>query len=215
MSTFLTVNKVRYAMCTLAMCSALNTTPAAADSEPFIGDIMLFAGNFCPRGWANAEGQLLAVAQNDALFSLYGTMYGGDGRTTFGLPDLRGRIPVGDGSGPGLSDRPIGEKSGDERFIMNASTLGAHTHSAQTSSTLHASSAAGNSPEPDGKVLANDGGDDVYLSGEIPDVTMASDAANSTTTVASTGQSALIEAQQAYIGIRYCVALFGDYPSRN
>ncbi|MEO1370355.1 MAG: tail fiber protein, partial [Acidobacteriota bacterium] len=83
-------------------------------SEPFVGEVRMFAGNFAPRGWAFCDGQLLAVSQNDALFSLLGTIYGGDGRTTFGLPDLRGRIPIHAGSGPGLSPRRLGAKSGSE-----------------------------------------------------------------------------------------------------
>lgn len=81
-------------------------------SEPFVGEIRMFAGNFAPRGWAFCDGQLLAVSQNDALFSLLGTMYGGDGRTTFALPDCRGRTPVHAGQGPGLPDRRLGSKGG-------------------------------------------------------------------------------------------------------
>ena len=80
-------------------------------SEPFVGEIRMFAGTFAPRGYALCDGQLLAISQNDALFSLFGTIYGGDGRTTFGLPDLRGRVPIHMGQGPGLSNRPIGQKS--------------------------------------------------------------------------------------------------------
>lgn len=81
-------------------------------SEPFVGEIRMFAGNFAPRGWALCDGQLLAVSQNDTLFSLLGTTYGGDGSTTFGLPDLRGRVPVHAGTGPGLTPRNLGEKGG-------------------------------------------------------------------------------------------------------
>ena len=90
-------------------------------SEPFVGEIRMFAGNFAPRGWAFCDGQLLAVSQNDALFSLLGTIYGGDGRTTFGLPDLRGRIPLHEGTGPGLSQRRLGSidaaLSGGEAYV--------------------------------------------------------------------------------------------------
>ena len=83
-------------------------------SEPFVGEIRMFAGNFAPRSWAFCDGQLLEVSQNDALFSLIGTIYGGDGRTTFGLPDLRGRVPIHMGMGPGLSSRPLGQRSGSD-----------------------------------------------------------------------------------------------------
>ena len=97
-------------------------------SEPFLGEIRMFAGNFAPRGWAFCDGQLLAVANNDALFSLLGTLYGGDGRTTFGLPDLRGRIPVHTGTGPGLSQRRLGAKGGAETETLTVNGLPAHHH---------------------------------------------------------------------------------------
>ena len=97
-------------------------------SEPFVGEIRMFAGNFAPRGWAFCEGQLLAVSQNDALFSLLGTIYGGDGRTTFGLPDLRGRLPIHAGSGPGLSPRRLGAKAGAESVTLTVNQLTSHSH---------------------------------------------------------------------------------------
>ena len=97
-------------------------------SEPFIGEIRMFAGNFAPRGWAFCDGQLLAVNQNDALFSLLGTVYGGDGRTTFGLPECRGRVPVGQGQGPGLSNRPLGQKAGQETVTLITQNIPQHNH---------------------------------------------------------------------------------------
>ena len=90
-------------------------------SEPFLAQIMTFGGNFAPRGWAMCDGQLLPISQNTALFSLLGTTYGGDGRTTFGLPDLRGRVPVHPGTGPGLSPRRLGEKGGEEKVTSPTS----------------------------------------------------------------------------------------------
>lgn len=88
-------------------------------SDPFVGEIRMFAGNFAPRGWAFCDGQLLAVSQNDDLFSLLGTIYGGDGRTTFGLPDMRGRLPIHAGQGPGLSrDFRLGSKTGAENAAI-------------------------------------------------------------------------------------------------
>ena len=92
-------------------------------SDPFIGEIRMFGGNFAPRGWAFCEGQLLSVNQNDALFSLLGTIYGGDGRTTFGLPDMRGRVPVHMGQGPGLSDRRLGSKGGEENVTLTVNQI--------------------------------------------------------------------------------------------
>lgn len=97
-------------------------------SEPFVGEVRMFAGNFAPRGWAFCDGQLLAVSQNDALFSLLGTIYGGDGRTTFGLPDLRGRLPIHAGTGPGLSPRRLGAKAGAEKVTVTVNQLPSHTH---------------------------------------------------------------------------------------
>ncbi len=111
-------------------------------SEPFIGEIRMFAGNFAPRSWAFCDGQLLAVSQNDALFSLLGTTYGGDGRTTFGLPDLRGRIPVHEGSGPGLTNRRLGQKTGEERVTITANQLPAHRHTAMGASAQATTQAA-------------------------------------------------------------------------
>ena len=102
-------------------------------SEPFVGEIRMFAGNFAPRGWAFCDGQLLAVSQNDALFSLLGTIYGGDGRTTFGLPDLRGRIPLHEGTGPGLSQRRLGSKGGAENDTLTVNQLASHTHTPMAS----------------------------------------------------------------------------------
>ncbi|MGC4087610.1 MAG: tail fiber protein [Polyangiaceae bacterium] len=96
--------------------------------EPFIGMIIVFAGNFAPRGWALCNGQLLPIAQNTALFSILGTTYGGDGRTTFALPDLRGRVPVHPGQGPGLSNYSLGQVSGTETVTLTTQNLPAHTH---------------------------------------------------------------------------------------
>ncbi len=100
--------------------------------EPFIGQIVMFGGNFAPRGWAFCEGQLLPIAQNTALFSLIGTIYGGDGRTTFALPDLRGRAPIHMGQGPGLSPRKQGEKGGEENVTLTTINTPSHNHQYET-----------------------------------------------------------------------------------
>ncbi len=120
-------------------------------SDPFIAEIIMFGGNFAPRGWAFCNGQLLAISQNSALFSLLGTTYGGDGRTTFGLPELRGRVPMHAGSGPGLTPRPLGQKGGAERVTLTVQEMPSHNHTA----TLHAESKTGDpSVSPSGKLLA-------------------------------------------------------------
>jgi microcystin-dependent protein len=118
-------------------------------SDPFLGEIKMFGGNFAPVGYALCDGQLLSVAQNSALFSLLGARYGGNGETTFGLPDMRGRVPVHQGTGPGLSTRNIGSRSGAERVTLVANQLPSHSHNAQVVSTREA-----NSSNPVGNVPA-------------------------------------------------------------
>jgi len=170
-------------------------------SEPFVGEIRMFAGSFAPRSWAFCDGQLLAVSQNDTLFSLFGTIYGGDGRTTFGLPDLRGRVPIHMGTGPGLSPRPLGQKSGGETAIVTADQLPIHTHSWAASGDLAEDSS------PAGHTTATLSGSNLYGSGTpIP---MSNQGTSSTGGGAS--HSNLMPTQC----VNFIVALFGVYPSRN
>src|SRR5437879_11862971 len=97
-------------------------------STPLLGSIIMFAGNFAPRGWALCNGQILPIAQNTALFSILGTTYGGNGQTTFALPDLRGRVPVGSGQGPGLSNYDLGQQGGSESETLTVNQMPEHTH---------------------------------------------------------------------------------------
>src|SRR5215510_14547912 len=97
-------------------------------SEPFLGEIIMFGGNFAPRGWAKCQGQLMSISQNSALFSILGTTFGGDGVTTFGIPDLRGRSPLGDGTGPGLAPMVLGEIAGVESKTLLTTNMPAHNH---------------------------------------------------------------------------------------
>lgn len=170
-------------------------------SEPFVGEIRMFAGNFAPRGWAFCDGQLLAVSQNDALFSLFGTIYGGDGRTTFGLPDLRGRIPIHPGSGPGLSPRQLGARGGAENATLTVNQLPSHTHG------LQASSNAGTDANPAGKVL-----------GASPSVRLYRPVAASVnmnaSAITSVGGSQQHTNVMPFLCINFIVALVGIYPSR-
>src|SRR6476619_6096122 len=101
-------------------------------SEPFMAEIVLFAGNFAPRGWAFCHGQILSIAQNTALYALLGTTYGGDGQTTYALPDLRGRVPVGTGQGPGLLNINLGEMSGEPTHTLIITEMPAHNHTLGT-----------------------------------------------------------------------------------
>jgi len=171
-------------------------------SEPFVGEIRMFAGNFAPRGWAFCDGQLLAISQNDALFSLLGTIYGGDGRTTFGLPDVRGRIPLHAGTGPGLSQRRLGSKSGNENVTLTANQLPSHTH------TLNASSSTANSATAAGKSLAKLPAGDLYRSGTA-EHNLSSNA------IANTGGNQHHTNLMPSLCVNYIIALFGIYPSRN
>ena len=171
-------------------------------SEPFVGEIRMFAGNFAPRGWAFCDGQLLAVSQNDALFSLLGTIYGGDGRTTFGLPDLRGRIPIHAGHGPGLSERRLGSKGGAENVTLTVNQLPSHTH------PLQASSDAATTANPQGEVLAETVSDRVYRS-DSGDTNMAN------SSVTSVGGSRSHTNLMPFLCIHFIIALVGIYPSRH
>ncbi len=173
--------------------------------NPFIGELMLVGFNFCPRGWADADGQILSISQNTALFSLYGTIYGGDGRTTFALPDLRGRSVIHTGTGPSLSPFPIGQKGGAETVTLNASQSPPHTHPA----TLHAQSAA-DADAPAGNVPAPSE-NDIYSSA-APDVTMR---AGAVTVENNTGGGQPFNIRDPFLTMRWCVALTGIYPSRN
>ena len=171
-------------------------------SEPFIGEIRMFAGTFAPQGWAFCDGQLLLVSQYDALFSLLGTVYGGDGRSTFGLPDLRGRIPIHAGSGPGLSTRSLGSKGGTEAETLTLNQLPSHTHQ------LVATSATGDSDDPAGRQLAMPSNDNFYTAETNADTTLASEA------VADTGSAASVSNLMPTLCVHFIIALVGIYPSR-
>ncbi len=171
-------------------------------SEPFVGEIRMFAGNFAPRGWAFCDGQLLAVSQNDALFSLLGTIYGGDGRTTFGLPDLRGRIPLHAGSGPGLTPRRLGAKAGAENETLTTNQLASHTHD------FNANTAAGDNGAPQGRVTAKP----PASLGLYAQVDQTGDFASNM--IADTGGSQPHTNLMPTLCINFIIALFGIYPSR-
>lgn len=119
----------------LYFAQAANNPAQACSSSPYLGSVCYFAGNYCPEGFTIANGTVLPVSGNEALFSLYSFTYGGDGRTTFGIPDLRGRAAIGDGSGPGLTPRVLGQAVGLETVTLNSSTMPAHTHTATFTGT--------------------------------------------------------------------------------
>lgn len=117
-------------------------------ADPFLGEVRMFAGNFAPVGWALCDGSLLPISQNDALFNLLGTTYGGDGQTTFGVPDLRGRTPIHQGQGPGLSPRNMGDKVGSENVTLTQAQLPSHYH------PVHAHAEVGTQANPGAAVWA-------------------------------------------------------------
>ena len=170
-------------------------------SQPYYGEIRLFAGNFAPGGWAFCQGQLVAIVGNDAVFQLIGTTYGGDGQTTFGLPDLRGRVPIHQGTGPGLSARTMGDTGGAETVTLKASRLPPHTHTLVASSTP-ANAAAG----PGGGVLAATA-INVYGT-SAPPLPMSAQA------ISAVGGSQPHENMAPFLALKYIIALTGVYPSQ-
>ena len=175
-------------------------------SDPFLGEIVLFGGNFAPRGWAFCDGQLLAISSNSALFSILGTIYGGDGRTTFALPDLRGRAPLGPRTGPGLSTYSEGQKGGLEQVTLNTAQIPSHSHAA----TANAVEPAGNSNDAAGNFWADDAGvaSGTYHSGP-GNATMNAGAI----TVANNGGNQPHENRQPWLAVNYIIALQGFFPS--
>ncbi len=171
-------------------------------ANPFVGEIIMFAGNFAPRSYAFCDGQLLAISSNQALFSLLGTVFGGDGRTTFGLPDLRGRVPIHQGEGPGLSNRRLGQKSGAETVTIDQNTTPTHNH------TFSDTNDAGQRTDPTDSFPAQSGGD-IYKMGNAVRTNM-----NSNSLLAS-GNSQSHMNIMPFQCINFCIALFGVYPSRN
>ena len=177
----------------------------------YIGEIRLFAGNFAPRNWAFCDGRLLPISSYTALFSILGTQYGGDGRTTFALPDLRGRVPLGPGQGPGLTSRQQGQASGAEQATLNANQIPAHTHSA--TATAHGSTSPGDqsSPQNNYPAAGSDGGPSFF--GASQDAQLGAGAVQAQ--LQNTGGGQGHENLQPWLAINYIICLQGLYPSRN
>ncbi|MDO6596380.1 tail fiber protein [Oceanihabitans sp. 2_MG-2023] len=190
-------------LCLLLCFSFSNTTNA--QSDPYLGQISMFAGNFAPRGWAFCDGTLLPINSNQALFSLLGTIYGGDGRTTFALPDLRGRAPIHAGQGPGLSNYSLGQGGGVEQVYLTTNQLPSHSHTTQVNATSPIGRGQ-NSDDPTNNFWAEGGS---YA--PTSNTTMSTNAV----IVVPTGGSQGHENRQPYTTINYIIALQGTYPSRN
>jgi microcystin-dependent protein len=187
-------------------------------SEPFIGQIILFAGNFAPRGYQLCQGQLLSISQNTALFSILGTTYGGNGQTTFALPDLRGRAAVSSGQAPGLSNYSLGQAAGQEQVTLTTNSMPAHTHQITSSATptVHASARGESDSVADG-VPATALSGNPYAS--RPDGTTTMNAAMVTIALSVsagiTGGSQPVNTLPPYLTLNYCIATEGIFPSRN
>ncbi|MBT9097285.1 phage tail protein [Methylovulum psychrotolerans] len=176
-------------------------------SEPFVGEIRMVGFNYAPRGWALCDGHTLPVAQYQALFALLGVTYGGDGRTTFGLPDLRGRVPVNQGTGPGLSTYVMGQKAGSETVTLTSAQIPNHTHS------LNVSSSQGTLATPVNNFLAvpvdNNG------TANMQDFAPTANATMNAAAIGATGGNQAHTNIQPYLCVNFIIALNGIFPSRN
>ena len=170
-------------------------------SEPFLAEIMIVGFDFAPRGWAFCDGQILPINQNQSLYSLLGTTYGGDGRTSFGLPDLRGRTPIHAGQANGGASHSLGSRGGEEARALSVDEMPNHDHQAQ------ASSAEGNSLIPTGNILAKRLSEPYRSPTNLGDMKAG--------TIQSVGASEGHDNMQPYLALRFCIALQGLFPSRN
>lgn len=199
--------KLSMTICAIGLGAGLVGTPDLANAQDrYLGEIINNGFNFCPRGTAEAAGQLLSISQYTALFSLYGTYYGGDGRTTFGLPDLRGRVAVGQGAGAGLPNVNMGQKIGTETVVLNALNLSAHSHA------VNANNLDGDKPGPGGKLLAaappNGAGSETIYSTQGATTQLKAEM------ISPTGNSAPVDIMDPFLAINYCVVMDGLFPSR-
>ena len=185
--------------------------------EPFLGMIAMFGFSFAPRGWALCSGQLLAISSNSALFSLLGTTYGGNGTTTFALPDLRGRVAIGQGQGPGLSNYVIGQVGGAENTTLNVNQMPAHTHAATVTAQLHGETAVADKRNPLGAMLATPPAASPIYADPVPaeDKLMAASSIVASATIQPAGNNQPFSNIQPCLAVNYCIALEGIFPSRN
>jgi microcystin-dependent protein len=197
------LKSISYLACAAATTASFTAAPAQAQSDPLLGQVMYFGGTFCPRSWVHADGSLIDISQNQALFALYGTNFGGDGRTTFGVPDLQGRAAIGIGTGPGLSNINLGQEGGSEMFVLNSSNLPAHNHEVNATNEI----ANKNGPGTD-YLAITDFNFDIYQEGppnKVMDPGM----------ISNTGNSAAVAKRSPFLGLTVCIAAQGVFPPRN
>ena len=192
------------ASCVLLTVLCVPSSARAQATEPFLGQLAWVPYNFAPRGWAFCDGQILSIAQNTALFALIGTTYGGNGQTTFALPDMRGRVPlhVGGSTGPGLSPYSLGQQGGQETVTLSQNQMPAHSHTALASNT------EASAVTPEGTVWAKKERVTMYAPG-APNVAMGAGA------IAPAGGSQPHENMPPYLGVNCIIAMQGIFPSRN
>jgi microcystin-dependent protein len=193
-------------------------------SDPFIGEISIFAGNYAPQGWAICDGRTMQIIQYQALFAIIGNMYGGDGRTTFALPDLRGRSALGVGAGTGLSPRTIAQSGGQERVAIGVNELPIHNHPAQATlsgmatAKLNALGEVGSSPTPAGSFIANHAnaflrtGTSVQMNGGS--ITVETSGLQVGANIGNAGGNASHENMHPFLALNYIIALEGIFPPR-
>lgn len=186
----------------IAAALFLSVSNLKAQAEPYLGQIAFVAFTFAPKGWADCDGQIMSIAQNTALFSLLGTTYGGNGQTTFALPDMRGRVLIDDGQGPGLSVYSSGQMGGEENHTLTSSEMPAHTH------TVNAVTAEGNQNIPTTSLPANTKALDKEYSDASPDTQMALNM------ISPAGGSQPHNNMQPSLTLKCIIALQGIYPSR-
>ncbi len=177
-------------------------------SECFIGEIRMFGGNYAPMDWSTCDGQTLAIAQQDVLFSLIGITYGGDGSTNFKLPDLRGRIPVHQGQGAGMTNRIIGQVIGAEQVAIDSTTMPAHTHPLAANSTT-----TGAVSNPTGKVLCQTAGGTVP--GKLYTASAGTQVSLNAASVTNAGGGQAHNTMMPSLCINFIIALNGYYPTRS
>jgi microcystin-dependent protein len=176
--------------------------------DPYLAEIRMFAGNFAPRNWAFCNGQLMAISQNTALFSLLGTTYGGNGTTTFALPNLQGAAPMHAGQGIGLSDRVLGEESGTTTVTLNSAEMAAHSHA------LHGNTTLATSDDPSGAIYARGETGGTPATQVWPYTTAAPDTNMSATALSLTGGGLPHNNVMPYLTVNFIIALAGVFPPR-
>jgi microcystin-dependent protein len=182
-------------------------------TNPFIGEVRPFGFNFNPRGWAFCQGQLLAISSNTALFSLLGTTYGGDGRTTFGLPDFQGRMPLGMGQGPGLPNYDWGQEGGAATVTLLTTNLPAHTHGLTAAAALPAQSGPGSLDSPVNNVPAGSAAVENYSPPAAVNTSLGGGTASLTAQPTGSGQP--FGKMPPYLTLNLCIALQGVFPARS